>query len=35
LDDVTLNDYYELYVYPVWANETIILQDINMLIDSR
>lgn len=35
LDDVQENDYYELYIYPVWANETITLQDMNMYIDSR
>lgn len=35
LDDVIKNDYFELYVYPIWANETLILQDLNWLVDSR
>ncbi len=35
LDDVVKNDYYELYIYPVWANETITLQNLNRYIDSK
>lgn len=35
LDDVKKNDYFEIWLYAVGSNETIVLQDLTWLIDSK
>ena len=35
LDDVNQGDYFEIYVYVVGSNDTLIFQNINWMVDSR